>query len=77
MATVACIWYQPVHKYPGLILKEPMKAFYQEHDPPFLGDIRPTIDLPAGFDLNELTDFEVWDGTAWVKPNHSYRIQEK
>lgn len=58
-------------------LKEPMKAFYQEHDPPFLGDVRPIVDLPVGFDLDTLVDFEVWDGQAWRKPDEMiYKVQK-
>ena len=59
-------------------LKEPMKAF-QNYDPPYLGDIRPTIDLPVGFDLDTLVDFEVWDGAAWRNLNKEeiiYKVQK-
>lgn len=59
------------------ILDKPMKAFEQEHDPPFLGDVRPTVDLPVGFDLNKLENFEVWDGKAWRKPDDLiYNVQK-
>jgi hypothetical protein len=58
-------------------LTKPMKAFQQENDPPFLGDIRPTIDLPVGFDLDTLADFQVWDGAAWRNPQDLiYKVQE-
>ena len=59
------------------VLGKPTKAFEQANDPPFLGDIRPTIDLPVGFDLDKLVDFEIWDGTAWrsSKDTLIYKVQ--
>lgn len=51
------------------ILKKDIRAFEMPNSPPFKGDIRPTRDYPAGTPWTEITEFEVWDGSAWVKPD--------
>jgi hypothetical protein len=56
-------------------ISKDLKAYEQPHDSPFLGDIRPTKDYPAGTTWSEITEFEVWDGHAWVSPNQIYQVQ--
>lgn len=38
----------------------------RQYDPPLLGDIRTLIDYPQGTPLPEITEFEIWDGAAWI-----------
>jgi|GEM_PF-5205520 len=33
---------------------------------PYLGDVHVTGDYPPGTPPEEITDFEVWNGVAWV-----------
>jgi len=58
------------------VLSKPMKAYEQENSPPFIGDIRPTIDLPAGTDLDKLTQFEVFNGRDWMPPDTTMMVQD-
>ena len=58
------------------ITSKPMKAYEQANTPPFKGDIRPTIDLPPGTDLDKLTQFEVFNGRDWMSPDTIMMVQD-
>jgi hypothetical protein len=49
-----------------LVFENGLKAYQQRNDPPFLGDIRPTIDYPPSTKLADVTSFEIFDGKDWV-----------
>jgi hypothetical protein len=59
----------------SIIFKDGLKAYQQENDPPFLGDIRPTVDYPPGTTAAQITQFEVFDGRDWVDPQIVYVVE--
>lgn len=56
-------------------MSKDLKAYEQPNDPPFLGDIRPTKDYPAGTLWGSITYFEVWDGQNWRDPNEPLMVR--
>ena len=51
--------------FSNIAISKDIKAYAQSNDPPFVGDVRTTIDYPAGTKWSEITEFEVWDGHQW------------
>ena len=65
-----------INLFDRLFLNKAVRAYTAPNDPPLIGDMRPTVDFPAGTKFSEITQFEVWTGDRWASPEEIYKVQK-